>query len=242
MNDALTRREFLRVSASVAAGAGLALTVGGALADQSPPASQPDNPDKIPLRVLGRTGVKVSILGLGGDGLVSDSTNDEAVVKFLNSVLDSGINYFDTAHMYGKDGRCETNLGLVTGGPRRKDIFLATKTGARHYDTAMQQIETSLKRLRTDRLDLIQVHHLTDEDDLKELGTKAGVLSAMRKLQDQKVVRFIGLTGHPDEVNIKKALEMYDWDTLMCFVNPAKFSRPALEEQLPTARKKGIGV
>ena len=74
------------------------------------------------------------------------------------------------------------------GTARRKDVFLATKTGARKYDTALQQIETSLKRLQVTSLDLVQVHHLTDDDDLKQLGAKDGVLAAIRKLQDQKVV------------------------------------------------------
>ena len=241
MNDGMTRREFLRRSVCVAAGAAAGLTWGRAWAAATGGASQPVKA-ALPLRVLGRTGVKVSILGLGGDGLVSDSTDKDAVVKFLTAVLDAGINYVDTAHMYGKDGSCEKNLGLVMGTPRRKDVFLATKTGARTYDTALRQIETSLKRLKVDRLDLVQVHHVCDKDDIEQFGAKDGVLGAIRKLQDQKVVRFVGMTGHSDSANVKKALEMYDWDTFMCFVNPSKFSRPALEEQLPAARKKNMGI
>jgi predicted aldo/keto reductase-like oxidoreductase len=106
----------------------------------------------------------------------------------------------------------------------------------------MQLFETSLKRLRVDSLDLVQLHHVTDDDDVKAFGGKGGVIAAIRKLQDQKIVRFIGLTGHPDAANVKKALEMYEWDTFMCFVNPAKFSRPAMEEQLPLAAKKQMGI
>ncbi len=242
MSSDMTRREFLRTSTAVAAGIGIALLPGRTWAKSLLAAASEPAKEGLPFRVLGRTGVKVSILGLGGDGLVSDSTDKDAVVKFLTSVLDSGINYIDSAYVYGKEGRCEKNLGLVMGTPRRKNVFLATKTGARTYDTAMRQIETSLKRLQVDSLDLIQVHHVKEEDDIKQFGSAQGMLTAMRKLQDQKVVRFVGLTGHPDSENVKNALEMYDWDTCMCFVNPAKFSRPALEDQLPVARKKNMGV
>lgn len=242
MKKVMTRREFLGASASLAAGAGIALTIGNAFAGGVLVATSEPAKEKLPARVLGKTGVNVSLLGLGGDGLISDSTDKDAVIKFITTVLDSGVNYIDTAYVYGKDGQCEKNLGLVMGTPRRKEVFLATKTGARKYDTALQQIETSLKRLKCDSLDLVQVHHVTDKDDLKQLGAKQGVIAAIRKLQDEKVVRFIGLTGHPDSASVKKALEMYDWDTFMCFVNPAKFSRPALEEQMPVALKKKMGI
>ena len=159
MNNAMKRRDFLRASASLAAGAGIALTVGFPRAGLAAAAAPRPAKQELPLRVLGRTGVKVSILGLGGDGLISDSTDKDAVIRFLTSVLDSGINFIDTAHLYGKDGRCEKNLGLVMGTHRRDGVFLATKTGARMYDTAMRQIDTSLKRLQVDRLDLVQVYY-----------------------------------------------------------------------------------
>ena len=234
MNHRMTRREFLGASAV----AGIALAAGPTLLGAAAEAAK----EKLPTRPLGQTGFNVSLLGLGGDGLISDSTDKGAVIKFVTAVLDSGVNYIDAAYTYGKDGRCEKNLGLVMGTDRRKDVFLATKTGARRYDTAMEQIETSLKRLRVDSLDLVQVHHVSDKDDVKELGGKGGVLAAIRKLQDQKVVRFVGLTGHPDSANVKKALEAYEWDTFMCFVNPAKFSKPALDDQLPLAVKKKMGI
>jgi uncharacterized protein len=242
MDAGMNRREFLLKSATAAAGVAAGVALGSSwIAQAFAATSEPAKP-KLPTRVLGRTGVNVTIVGLGGDGLISDSTDPDAVVEFLTAALDAGVNYFDTAHMYGKEGRCEKNLGLLMGTKRRKDVFLATKTGARTYDTAMVQMETSLKRLKVDRLDLVQVHHVKDKDDIRQFGAKDGVLKAIRKMQDQKVVRFVGMTGHPDSANVKKALEMYDWDTFMCFVNPAKFSRPALQEQLPVAKKKNIGV
>ena len=106
MGDLFTRREFLGGSASLAAGAGLALAIGRAWAASPSPAATDTDKDKekIPLRALGQTGVKVSILGLGGDGIISDSTDKEAVIQFITQALGAGVNYVDTAYLYGKDG------------------------------------------------------------------------------------------------------------------------------------------
>jgi hypothetical protein len=202
------------------------------------PAASP----RLPQRLLGKTGVTVSILGLGADGIVTDATNPEEVARFLQEALDAGITFFDTAYVYGKDGQSEKNLGLLMGTKRRREVFLATKTGSRTYDGALRQVQESLKRLRTDYLDLIQVHHLTAKDDVPALGRKDGVLAALRRLREQKIVRFVGLTGHPQEPQVKEALACYEWDTFMGFVNPARFSEPALREQIPLARQKGMGV
>jgi uncharacterized protein len=128
------------------------------------------------------------------------------------------------------------------GTKRRKEAFLATKTSSRTYDGVMQQVDKSLKRLRTDYLDLIQIHHFSDKDDAKTLDQKDGVLTALYKLRDQKVVRFIGLTGHSQDSQVKEALKLYEWDTFMCFVNPAKFSEPAIREQIPLAIKQNAGI
>lgn len=234
----LSRRDFLKTVVSAAACSTVAPLKG--IAGNVPSATPASS--KLPARPLGRTGVNVPILGLGGDGFVSDSIDKEAVGMFLSDVLESGITFFDTAHVYGKDGLSEKNIGLITGTARRKEIFLATKTGSRTYDGAMAQVEESLRRLKVDYIDLIQVHHICARDNVKELGLAGGVLTALWKLKEQKVVRFIGVTGHPEDPQVKEALETYPWDTFMCFVNPARFSRPALREQLPLAVKKDIGV
>jgi hypothetical protein len=168
--------------------------------------------------------------------------DDEKVTAFLAEALDAQVTFFDAAYVYGKNGRCEKNLGLLTKMKRRKEAFLATKTGSRTYDGAMRQIEISLARLQTDHIDLMQVHHISKKDNVAALGEKAGVLRALYKLKEEKVVRFVGLTGHSNDPQVKAALEMYEWDTFMCFVNPAAFSGPALQEQLPIAQKKNIGV
>jgi len=231
----ISRRDFFK--AMTCLGAGMA-----SLSLHPLLAAIPEPMPSIPRRMLGKTGLKVSLLGVGGLGVVCDSTDKDLVEKYLHTAADAGINFFDTAANYGKEGQSEKNLALIMGTPRRKDLILATKCEDRSYDGAMKQVETSLERMKTDRLDIIQVHYVSVKDDVKTFGSATGVLTALRKLRDQKVVNFIGLTGHADFPQVKEALALYDWDTFMCFVNPSRFCRPVFEEQLPLAQKKQMGI
>jgi len=193
---------------------------------------------EIPKRPLGKTGVSVPILAVGG-GSAFMAMSDEEAERFLWRALELGLTYWDTAHNYGNGGS-ETRMGRVLK-TERKRIFLATKTGDRTYDGAMRQVELSLKRLQTDHLDLIQMHSWQTKDDLVAIGKKDGVLTALRKLRDEKVVRFIGMTGHSTAEGMRKVLELYDdIDTVLLPINPAQ---PEFEEiVVPVAKKKGIAV
>jgi aryl-alcohol dehydrogenase-like predicted oxidoreductase len=198
---------------------------------------------RLPQRTLGRTQVKVSILGLGGIGFLTDWEDKDQIGALVNEAIDSGVTYFDTAPTYGEDSKSERSLGLVMGTPRRKEVFLATKTANRTYDGALLGVEKSLKRLRTDFLDLIQVHGFGNEqDDLLALGRKGGVLPALERLREEGVVRFIGITGHPNNPKLKEAITHYDFDTLLCFINPAADGLWVEGELLPTAQKKQLGI
>ncbi len=205
---------------------------------------------KFPQRPLGRTGVNVSILGLGGVGFLTEWNDKDAIAQLINEVINSGINYFDTARMYG-EGKSEESLGLVMGTPRRKEIFLATKTLNRTYDGAMKDVETSLKILRTDYIDLIQIHGLgcVPKDNVADLGKRDGVLRALHELRDQKIVRFIGITSHAECLMLKEAIDTYDFDTLLCVINPQekrpweKGERSLVDDELlPVAQKKELGI
>jgi len=249
MEKHLTRREFLGQTAALAAGAA-AVSIIGCRRLGAPDSDARDGADgrgeqtdgaALPRRPLGQTGERVTLLGLGGAGFLSESTDEEAVGAILEAAWDAGIRYFDTAHNYG-NGRSETNLGLLMGTPRRREAFLATKCEARDRDGALRQVETSLRRLRVDRIDLIQVHHVCPRDTVADFGRPDGVLPALRRLRDEKVVRFIGVTGHPNYPQVLQALERYEWDTFMGFVNPADFCDPFFRQQLPVARKKGMGI
>ncbi len=192
----------------------------------------------VPKRPLGKKGIKVPILGVGC-GSAFMAMSDEEAEKFLWRALELGLTYWDTAHNYG-GGNSEIRLGRVLKTERAK-VFLATKTADRTYDGAMRQVELSLKRLQTDHIDLIQMHDWRPNDDPVAIGKKDGVLIALRKLRDEKVVRFIGLTGHTTAEGMKKVLELYDdIDTVLLPINPAQ---PEFEEQVvPVAKKKGVGI
>jgi len=195
----------------------------------------------IPRKVLGKTGAKVSILGLGGViGMQLPPTESHDPVTIAEKALDWGINYFDTAPAYNK-GQSETNFGMVLA-RRRKEVFLSCKSADRSYDGTMRSIEQSLIRLQTDHFDLLQIHGVTTKDDPTAWEKPDGVLTALRKLRDQKITRFIGITGHDNAGILRRSVEMYEFDTLLVALNPTSNRKPFREELLPLANQKNMGI
>jgi predicted aldo/keto reductase-like oxidoreductase len=230
----VSRRQFLETS-GLAAGAVAAVP---ALA--SPLAADATATTKLPHRALGRTGASVSILALGCGSRFLMYPADQATAV-LEKAVGLGIDYLDTAVSYG-DGESETRLGrfLVT---RRKDVFLATKvpTRARTRDAALKEVEGSLKRLQTDRVDLLHLHSLGDDADLARIEAPDGALKALYELREQKVARFVGMTSHTDGAVMAKAIERNDLDCVQLAMNPARAAR--FEElALPAAGKKNLGI
>jgi uncharacterized protein len=233
----ITRRDFLKASA---AGAGTVLArLEAEAADFKPPGG------KMPTRVLGKTGVKVGIMALGGYSAVVDFPTDDLAVKFVHDCIDSGINYLDTAPAYQHSDdprRSERRFGKALV-KRRKEVFLNTKSMEREHDAAMRDIETSLKLLQTDYLDSFQIHCIDPKkDDLKSFGKPDGIYTLVRKLKDQKVFRFIGITTHLDAALLRQALEMYEFDTVLATLNPTRDCRPFEELVVPAAQKQNLGV
>src|SRR5580704_7480852 len=230
----ISRRRFLETATASGLAANAAFGAEGAM----------------PTRVLGRTGQRVSILGIGCGSRLLMYKDLEKGRAALNRALDLGINYVDTAYSYG-DGVSETWVGEVMK-QRRKGVFLVTKVERRNGDEALRIIEGSLQRLQTDHLDLIHVHGLMDEDDLKAVEAKDGVLNTLYKLRDQKVTRFIGVTCHHDPHVLKAALEHNDFDCTQMALNaervgPTKSVRDPWNEcfetiALPVARGKNMGI
>ena len=238
MTDSLTRRGFLAGSAAGVAGAALA-SLEAQAADFQPPAG------KMPTRVLGKTGVPVGILALGGYSAVVDFPSDDLAVKFVHDCIDSGMNYLDTAPIYEHTDNprsSERRFGKALVG-RRKDVFLNTKSMKRNPDEAMRDIETSLKLLQTDYLDSFQIHCVDpDKDDIRSWGKPDGIYTLVRKLKDQKVFRFIGVTTHVSAAALKETLELYEFDTVLTTFNPTKERRDYESLVLPVVQRQNLGL
>ena len=195
----------------------------------------------VPRRALGKTGVEVSALALGGVvGMQFAPGPDHDPVALAEAALNLGINYFDSAPTYN-NGQSEQNYGQVLA-RRRKEVFLATKLEERTYDGAMRGIEQSLKRLQTDHLDLLQIHGITANENIPAWEKPDGVLTALRKLRDQKVTRFIGVTGHESAEKLREAIERYDFDTLLTTLNPVARRKPFRDQLLAAATARKMGV
>ncbi len=210
---------------------------------------------KIQQRLLGKTGKRVSILGMGGGSQFLNATkNDDEVVELLNTALEGGITYFDCAFGYG-NGESLRRYGLVLG-TRRKEVVLTSKTYQRNRDAALKEFEISLKNLKTDHLDIFQIHDIKPDEDSEKILAKDGVYRAMLELKEQKVIHAIGITGHASAVKLRELIEkMEGLDTLLCPVNPQKDSRHYItehqdnnpqghfkEDLIPYAKSRGMGV
>ena len=194
----------------------------------------------MPLRSLGKTGIRISMLafGCGGRFIKGYPTEDKAL-EVLNWVFSNGINYFDTAHDYG-NGESERRLGLFLKGQRKK-LFVATKLGARVTNKFLSQFEISLKRLQTDYVDLLNIHSLRTMKEVEQIGSKGGIYESLVRLKEQKGAKFIGFSCHSNGQVAKAAIEQYDFDCCTLQLNAAKIG--GFEDiALPAALRKNMGV
>jgi aryl-alcohol dehydrogenase-like predicted oxidoreductase len=195
----------------------------------------------LPKRVLGKTGVEVSVLVLGGvAGMGMKPTNEFDPSGLANAAIDAGITYLDTAPGYS-NGQSELNYGVVMA-KRRNEVFLASKTLSRTYDGTMREVEESLKRLQTDHYDLFQVHSVLEKEDVSLWSKPDGMMKAFYKLRDEKVTRFIGVTGHESADAMNRAIDMYDFDTILTTFNPVPRRLPFRDSVLQNAIKKNMGI
>jgi predicted aldo/keto reductase-like oxidoreductase len=183
------------------------------------PALASTQPAKLPTRILGRTGIRVPILGFGCGSRFLMYQEEEKALEALNKAIDLGICYLDTAHAYG-NGRSEERVGKLMG-TRRNEVVLATKIPGRTAEQARRQIELSLKRLQTDHLDVLHIHNLKDAKDLAAIEAPGGVLEALHEAREKKVTRAIGITCHADPAALKSALERHDFDCTQMALNAA---------------------
>lgn len=197
----------------------------------------------LPQRALGKTGVAVSVFALGGEARIEQPQylpigGADAII---NRALDLGVNYIDTSAWYGR-GTSERNIGRVLQ-TRRNDVFLATKSHERSYDGTMRLAEQSLKNLRTDTIDLYQVHDIRTHEDLDRVFAADGAIRAMEQLRSAGVIRFIGITGHYDAAVLLRGIREYEFDTILLSLNAADIhQQPFQKELLTTAVEKQMGV
>jgi aryl-alcohol dehydrogenase-like predicted oxidoreductase len=188
-------------------------------------------------RTFGSTGIQCSILGLGGESALY--RHSDAAVAIITRALELGVNYFDTAPLY-KDS--ELNYGEVTPYARNR-MFLATKTDQRDRDGAWRQFERSLQRLRTSYVDLLQIHHLDDHDEVNEVLAPGGAVEMAEEARAQGLVRHIGITGHTDPEVLLRALTGHRFDSILLAMNPADVHRHSFQQRLlPYADSSGIGI
>ena len=197
----------------------------------------------IPTRPFGRTGERVSLLGLGGWHVGLPKT-DRAAVRLIHAAIDAGITFLDNAWDYN-DGLSETRMGQAIA-DRRDRVFLMTKvcTHGRDGKVAVRQLEDSLRRLRTDHLDLWQIHEVVFDDEPEKHFAKGGTVEALERARKEGKVRYLGFTGHKSPaLHLSMLSRGFAWDAcqlpLNCF--DATF-RSFEREVLPVLDAQGIAA
>lgn len=225
----MERRDFLKQSAFAAAAAAASSNVSDALAE-------PANTHSIAHRKLGKTGESLSIIGMGG--IVVMNAEPTQAKNIVAESVDRGVNYFDVAPSYGN---AQERLGPALE-PYRSKSFLACKTDARDKEGARKELETSLKLLKTDHLDLYQFHALTKMKDLDQVLGPGGAMETFEAARKEGKIRFIGFSAHSVETALS-ALDRYNFDTILFPVNWVLFSRANFGPQvLQRAQEKGVGI
>jgi predicted aldo/keto reductase-like oxidoreductase len=201
----------------------------------------------IPRRPLGRTGEKVSMVGIGGYHIGAPSLDEQEGIRIIRTALDSGINFLDNCWDYN-DGESEIRMGKALRDGYRQKAFLMTKIDGRTKAAAAQQIEQSLKRLQTDHIDLLQFHEVIRENDPERIFAAGGGMEAAIEAKKQGKIRFIGFTGHKSPDIHNKMLETalahdFRFDTVQMPLNVMDAHFESFEKKtLPILVKHEIGV
>jgi aryl-alcohol dehydrogenase-like predicted oxidoreductase len=228
-----TRREFVERTVTVAGTAWLTSVVGPLEAPRA--AAGP-----LPTRPFGRTGVEVTLVGLGGGSRFYEPVDsDEAGAEIVRRAIEAGVGVVETSANYGRSGESERRIGLAMHTHRAR-VFLETKVDARDYDGAMREIERSLARLQTDHIDLMLHHYVRTRDELAHLAGPSGAERAIRKLAGEKVIRFRGVSCHDPALTLD-LIERLEPEAIQVPVNATGV--PDFESRvLPLALEKGIAV
>jgi len=231
----LTRRKFLETTAGTALVTGLL-----------PHAASAETSKTVPYRTLGRTGEKVSCIGLGGYHLGSQSNEAESI-RIIRTALDEGVNFLDNCWDY-HDGQSEIRMGKALRDGYRQKAFLMTKMDGRTQASAAQQIDESLRRLQTDHIDVMQFHEVIRDSDPERIFAPKGGMEALLAAQKSGKVRYVGFTGHKSpDIHLKM---LQTWlshdltpDTVQMPLNVMDVHFNSFEKKvLPALLKHNIGV
>ncbi len=198
-------------------------------------------------RTLGRTEQKVSIIGVGGAHIGNSDVSDDEATRIIRTAIDQGVNFMDNSWDY-HDGRSEERMGNALRDGYRERVFLMTKIDGRAAQSAMQQLEQSLKRLQTDHLDLLQFHEVIRMNDPERIFAPNGAMEAVQKAQKAGKLRYIGFTGHKSPEIHKHMIEVADahhftFDTVQMPLNVMDAHYDSFQRiVLPMARQRKMGV
>jgi len=206
------------------------------------PATAAEAQTPMPTRPLGRSGEKVSLLGLGGFHIGISRLSDEESVRLIREAIDHGVTFMDNAWEY-HDGRSETRLGQALQG-RRDKVFVMTKHHGRDKQTALNHLEDSLRRLRTDHVDLWMFHECVYDQDPDRIFARGGGIEAAELAKQQGKARYIGFTGHKwPRIHLKMLAYGYPWDAVLMPLNILDGSFRSFEQWvLPVLVKRGIAA
>ena len=203
--------------------------------------------NEMPTRTLGRTGVQVSLIGLGGWHLGFKSISDELATRIIRTAIDNGINFMDNCWDYN-EGASEERMGKALLDGYRERVFLMTKIDGRTKKDAAKQLDESLKRLQTDHIDLVQHHEILRYEDPHRIFAGEGANAALLEARAAGKIRFIGFTGHKDPRIHKYMLDVatengFQFDTVQMPLNVMDAHYRSFEKiVLPELVKQNIGV
>jgi predicted aldo/keto reductase-like oxidoreductase len=193
----------------------------------------------LPTRPLGKTGHEATILGLGGEGVLRTFGYDREAYALINRAIDLGVNYLESARAYSGS---ENYYGRALG-ERRNEIFLTSKSHARDKKGALAHLAETLRNMKTDHLDLWQVHDVRTQEDIKEIFSPGGAIEAFAEARAKGMTRFIGVTGHQDPEILRHCLELFDFDTVLLPVNPGEpYHESFIDGVVSLAQEKGMGI
>jgi len=231
----VSRRRFLELA-----------TVAGFMAGVSRNSWGAETREGVPYRTLGRTGEKVSMVGLGGYHIGSQSSEQESI-RIIRTAIDNGINFLDNCWDYN-DGASEVRMGKALGDGYRQKAFLMSKIDGRTKKAAAAQIDESLRRLQTDHIDLMQFHEVIRDGDPDRIFSEGGGMEAMLEAKKAGKVRYIGFTGHKSpDIHLKMLntafAHNFTFDSVQMPLNVMDAHYNSFGEKvLPVLVKHNIGV